>query len=162
MGSKETTYHYDGQRLPVSAADIVSSQHLTDQSFKTETIEEVYRFYRDEIEFCLWRQLLPRPATDYNPLTPQSNPAPSASLPSWESILPMDLQNRWVLQVKSHVLQDSKPDELRKCQDQLLAIKTELDGVFDFRNIDRKAQDTRVAQHQQGIQALPQKVTLGT
>jgi mediator of RNA polymerase II transcription subunit 18 len=63
--------------------------------------------------------------------------------------------------VKAHVLQDNKPDEIRKAQDQLLSIRGELDGVFDFRAIDRKVHDTRVAQQQQGVQVLPQKVTLG-
>lgn len=71
------------------------------------------------------------------------------------------MQNRWVLIVRSHVLQDNKPDEIRKAQDQLLSIKGELEGAFDFKTIDRKVHDTRIAQQQQGIQALPQKVMLG-
>jgi mediator of RNA polymerase II transcription subunit 18 len=36
-----------------------------------------------------------------------------------------------------------------------------LEGAFDFKTIDRKVHDTRIAQQQQGIQALPQKVILG-
>lgn len=71
------------------------------------------------------------------------------------------MEKRWFLLVKAHVLQDNKPDEIRKAQDQLLGIRGELDGVFDFKGIDRKVHDTRVAQQQQGIQALPQKVMLG-
>lgn len=71
------------------------------------------------------------------------------------------MQNRWILQARIHVLQDNKPDELRKAQDQLMAIRNELDGVFEFRNIDRKVHDTRVAQQPQGVQALPQKVRIG-
>lgn len=71
------------------------------------------------------------------------------------------MQNRWVLQVKSHVLQDNKPDEIRKAQDNLQSIRGELEGAFDFRSIDRKVHDTRMALQQQGIQALPQKVMLG-
>jgi mediator of RNA polymerase II transcription subunit 18, fungi type len=71
------------------------------------------------------------------------------------------MEKRWFLFVKVHVLQDNKPDEIRKAQDLLLGIRNELDGVFDFKGIDRKVHDTRVAQQQQGIQALPQKVMLG-
>lgn len=88
-------------------------------------------------------------------------PSPAARLPPWASLTPVDAQNRWVLQVKAHVLEDNKPDLLRKAQDQLLAIRTELDGVFDFRAIDRKCHDTRIIQVPQGVPVLPQKVKLG-
>ena len=129
-----------------------------------ETLEEVYRFHRDDVEFCLWRQRIIRPLEDYVPYGTRAGgeqPRPMLKLPEWESTTPVDLQNRWILQVKLHVLQDNKPDEIKKAQDQLLALRTELDGVFEFRNLDRKVFDTRVALQQQGIQALPQKVTLG-
>ena len=123
----------------------------------------MYRFYRDDIEYCLFRQYFVRPIDDYMPLehrNTQPSP-PHSTLPAWESLVPVDSQNRWILVVKAHVLQDNKPDEIRKAQDQLLSIRGELDGVFDFRTIDRKVHDTRVAQQQQGVQVLPQKVTLG-
>ncbi|KAF7558426.1 hypothetical protein G7046_g5746 [Stylonectria norvegica] len=130
--------------------------------FKTEGIEEVYHFFREEVEFCLVRDYFSRPLEDYVPLEQKTQPAvPSATLPAWEDLTPIDLEKRWYLFVKIHVLQDDKPDELRKAQDQLLAIRDELDGVIEFLSIDRKVHDTRVAQQQQGIQALPQKVTIG-
>jgi mediator of RNA polymerase II transcription subunit 18 len=71
------------------------------------------------------------------------------------------MEKRWFLHVKTHVMSDNKPDDLRKAHDQLLAIRAELEGVFDFRSIDRKVYDTRIAQQAQGIQALPQKVVIG-
>lgn len=74
---------------------------------------------------------------------------------------PVDKEKRWFLHVKAHVLQDNKPDEIRKAQDQLLAIRAELDGVFDFRLIDRKVHDTRIAQQPMGTQALPQIQKVG-
>ncbi|KAJ3541951.1 hypothetical protein NM208_g4357 [Fusarium decemcellulare] len=130
--------------------------------FKTETIDEVYRFYRDDIEFCLVRHNLVQPLTSYVPMESKTEQSlPMANLPSWEFITPVDQQKRWFLLVKAHVLQDNKPDEIKKAQDQLLKIRGELDGVFDFKSIDRKVHDTRVAQQLQGIQQLPQKVTIG-
>jgi mediator of RNA polymerase II transcription subunit 18 len=83
------------------------------------------------------------------------------SLPDWDAITAVDMQKRWLLLVKLHVLQDNKPDEIRKAQDKLSSIRAELEGAFDFKTIDRKVHDTRIAQQQQGIQALPQKVILG-
>ncbi|KND89012.1 Mediator of RNA polymerase II transcription subunit 18 [Tolypocladium ophioglossoides CBS 100239] len=131
--------------------------------FKTETIEEVYRFFRDQIEFCLTRQYFLKAIHDYTPLESRQHqpPEPLSTLPAWDSLTPVDMQNRWILQVKIHVLQDNKPDEIRKAQDQLASICGELEGSFDFKTIDRKVHDTRVAMQQQGIQALPQKVMLG-
>src|SRR5258708_1861543 len=131
--------------------------------FKTETVEEMHRFYRDDVEYCLFRQYFTRPINDYAPLESRNThpTPPHGQLPAWETLTPLDSQNRWILVVKAHVVQDNKPDEIRKAQDQLLGIRGELDGVFDFKAIDRKVHDTRVAQQQQGVQVLPQKVTLG-
>lgn len=86
---------------------------------------------------------------------------PSRGLPDWETITPLDMEKRWLLFVKINVQQDNKPDEIRKAQEQLLAITSELERVIEFKSIDRRCHDTRVAQQQQGIQALPQKVMLG-
>ncbi|KYK54291.1 uncharacterized protein DCS_06248 [Drechmeria coniospora] len=129
----------------------------------TEIIEEVYRFFRDDVEFCFTRQFFLKPIEEYTPLEgrQQAQAKPLATLPSWDALTPVDMQNRWMLQVKVHVLQDNKPDEIRKAQEQLVSIRGELDGVFDFKAIDRRVHDTRVAMQQQGIQELPQKVMLG-
>ncbi|KAI5462045.1 mediator complex, subunit Med18 [Mariannaea sp. PMI_226] len=148
---------WDQKKLPSVMRD---NQH----TLKGETIEEIYRFFREDIEFCLVRQYYPYAyAPNYAPTTPSGwvPAAPEAKLPAWENLITVDTQKRWFLFVKAHVLQDHKPDEIRKVQDQLLGIRNELDGVFDFRSIDRKVYDTRIAQQQQGIQTLPQKVMLG-
>ncbi|KFG78044.1 hypothetical protein MANI_000620 [Metarhizium anisopliae] len=122
-----------------------------------------YRFFREEIEFCLTRQYFLRSIGDYAPLESRGGqqPSPLISLPAWDAVTPVDMQNRWILLVKSHVVQDNKPDDIKLAQDQLLSIRGELEGAFDFKIIDRKVHDTRIAQQQQGIQALPQKVMLG-
>jgi mediator of RNA polymerase II transcription subunit 18 len=125
-------------------------------------VEEMYRFYRDDLEFCLSRTYFTGPINNYDRLEAMQSKLPATTLPPWTQLIPVDAQKRWLLQVKAHVLQDNKPDEIRKAQDQLLAVRTELDGVFNFRAIDRKVHDTRVAMQQQGIQVLPQKVTIGT
>jgi mediator of RNA polymerase II transcription subunit 18 len=131
--------------------------------FKTEVIDECYRFYRDDVEFCLTRQFFLRPIEDYTPVEQrQATTAPPVSqLPAFEELTPVDAQNRWVLQVKAHVMKDNDPEAPKKAQGQLEAIRVELEGVFDFKSIDRKVHDTRVAQPQQNIQVLPQRVTLG-
>ncbi|KNB01793.1 hypothetical protein FOXG_04938 [Fusarium oxysporum f. sp. lycopersici 4287] len=131
-------------------------------SIMRDNTTQVYRFYRDDIEFCLTRHYFLQPLEHYTPMeTKQQATIPMGSLPPWESLTPVDQQKRWFLQVKAHVVQDNKPDEIRKAQDQLLAVRRELDGVFEFRGIDRKVHDTRVMQQMQGVQQLPQKFTVG-
>ncbi|OAA63135.1 Mediator complex subunit Med18 [Cordyceps fumosorosea ARSEF 2679] len=131
--------------------------------FKGEVIEETYRFFRDEVEFCLCKQYIFNRIQRFAPLEQREGflSLPATHLPAWDSLTPVDVQGRWILQVKTHVLQDNKPDEIRKAQDVLMALRNELDGVFDFRPIDRKVYDTRVAMRQQAVHTLPQKVTVG-
>lgn len=146
-----------------SPADCLFLFTLTWPRFKTEVVEEMHRFYRDDVEFCLTRNYFVRPVEDHVPMASRTTqPAPPRDrLPAFQSLTPVDGQDRWVLLVKVHVLHDNKPDELRKAQDQLNGIRGELEGVFDFKAIDRKVYDTRMPQQQQGVQVLPQKVTLG-
>lgn len=126
-------------------------------------LEENYHFFRDEIEFRLTRQYFTRGIDDYTTLESRREPeiTPLSTLPGWNSITPVDSQNRWILLVKRHVTQDNKPDEIKKAQDELLSVCDELEGAFAFKVIDRKVHDTRITQQQPGIQALPQRVMLG-
>jgi len=83
-------------------------------------------------------------------------------MPAWDSLTPIDGQDRWILVVKVHVVEDNKPDELQKAQETLNGIKRELGSAFDFKSFDRKVHDTRVNQRQAaGVQVLPQKLTVG-
>ena len=67
-----------------------------------------------------------------------------------------------MVQIKIHVLQDNKPDEVRKAQEQLVALKNELEGVFQFEVIERQFLDTRVPLAVQSAPApLPQVVRAG-
>lgn len=102
------------------------------------------RFFRDELEFTLTRHYFTHPISAYQPLATKSQPTvPLSTLPAWEDLTPMDSQRRWVLQIKTHVLQDTRPDEVRRGQEALLAVMEELSGVFEFKVIDRKVHDTR-------------------
>lgn len=93
---------------------------------------------------------------DYPPAEPM-NP-----LPPWEVFNNVDNLNQWMLVVKTHVLQDNKPDEVRKAQEQLVALKNELEGVFQFEVIERQFLDTRVPLAVQSLPApLPQVVKAG-
>jgi mediator of RNA polymerase II transcription subunit 18 len=132
---------------------------LMPSRFKTETVEEMLRFFRDELEFTLTRHYLTQPITAYQPLAnKKQQTTPLSTLPAWEDLTPMDSQRRWVLQVKTHVLQDTRPDEVRRGQEALLAVLSELEGVFEFQVIDRKVHDTRAVLPQARVEPpRPQK-----
>jgi mediator of RNA polymerase II transcription subunit 18, fungi type len=108
------------------------------RSFKSEAIEEALHFFRDEVEFCLFR---------HYPLPPviADRPKPLSALPPWESLQIIDQERRWMFVVRYNVLLDSKPDEIKKGTDILMGIKKELEGVFDFKIYDRRCHDTRIA-----------------
>ena len=118
----------------------------------SDQIEQAYLFFRDDVEFTLHRHSYPQ--------HPSVSPTiPANPLPPWSGIVDVDDMHHWLLQVKMHVIQDNKPDEVRKAQEQLLAIKKELDGIFQFEVVDRQVYDSRVPLQAQGAPApLPQVV----
>jgi len=106
--------------------------------YKAEAVEEAYRFYRDEVEFCLSRHY-------HLSQHGQQRLQPGEALPPWEGLVPVDPERRWLFAARSHVLQDNVPDELKKGQELMMGIKRELEGIFDFKMYDRRCRDTRVA-----------------
>ncbi|OTB03471.1 hypothetical protein M426DRAFT_178372 [Hypoxylon sp. CI-4A] len=111
---------------------------LTDNGFrfKNEIIQESYAFVRENVEFVFSR---------YYRINLEENNSPAATLPAWADLRPVDPARKWVLNVKLNVLDDSQPDKVRKANEEILAVKAELDKLFDFKVIDRKAFDTRIA-----------------
>ncbi|KAH6684944.1 mediator complex, subunit Med18 [Plectosphaerella plurivora] len=121
---------------------------------KSEAIEEVYQFFRDDVEFVLFRHYALPPSGDGTPL---------ATVGPWETTFtPTDPGRRWIFLIKVHVLQDNKPDEILKAHEQLNSIRRELEGVFDFKTYDRRIHDTRIAVEMRNAPApLPQVMTAG-
>ncbi|KAI0837231.1 mediator complex, subunit Med18 [Hypoxylon sp. FL0890] len=110
---------------------------LNDNGFRytNEMIQESRSFVRDNVEFVFSR---------YYHL-PDSPGRPVASLPAFADLRPLDPAQKWVLNVKLNVLDDSQPDKIKKAMEELLNVKAELDKIFDFKPIDRRVFDTRIA-----------------
>ena len=131
-------------------------------SFKSEILVESKRFYRDDLEYSLKRSYHLSPMHEYSPVNPQQvSRTPSATLPSWGNMTPIDPEKRWVLNVTLHILQDNKPDDFKKAQERLIGVQKELDRVFEFKTLDRRVFDTRIPQRPQGMQSLGNKITVG-
>ncbi|KAI0181567.1 mediator complex, subunit Med18 [Hypoxylon sp. FL1284] len=110
---------------------------LTDNGFryKNEMIQESYSFVRENVEFVFTR---------YYHL-PESPGRPITTLPPWGDLRPLDPAQKWVLNVKLNVPDDSQPEKVKKAHEELLAVKAELDRLFEFRPVDRRVFDTRIA-----------------
>ncbi len=140
---------------------------LTVTRFKSETVEESYSYFRDSIEYSLVRYYLvptvatgpPGPDGGSSQPQPQPEPEPLDSLPAWDQLTPVDPAGKWILYVKTEVPEDNSPENMQKAQDELMAVREQLTGVFDFKVFDRRAHDTRIAQPVTNIPApLPQVV----
>ncbi|KAI8964723.1 mediator complex, subunit Med18 [Daldinia sp. FL1419] len=103
--------------------------------YKNEIIQESYTYVRGNVEFVLSR---------YYHL-PESEGRPLAVLPHWNDLRPVDPAQKWVLNVKMNVIDDSQPDKIKKANAELLVVKEEFEKIFDFKAIDRRVLDTRIA-----------------
>lgn len=115
-------------------------------------VEESFTYFRDNVEYSITRyyRLPPNQA-------PDGSAQPLQILPPWEELSLVDQTGAWLLVAKNSVLEDNSPEKMQKAHDELMAIREELAGVFDFKAFDRRAHDTRVAQQSNNMPApLPQ------
>ena len=76
---------------------------------------------------------------------PLQQPQPLPTLPAWDDLRPVDPAQKWILNVRLQVDEDNQPDKLQKANKELLAVKEELDRLFEFKVVDRRVLDTRIA-----------------
>ncbi|PBP18083.1 putative Mediator of RNA polymerase II transcription subunit 18 [Diplocarpon rosae] len=67
-----------------------------------------------------------------------------SQLPAFSTLLPFDSENKWILTASVLVAKGDDPQQMKKGMDQLVAIKTDFEGCFDFKAMDRHIFDTRV------------------
>lgn len=125
--------------------------------FKSEAIEESVSYFIDNIELSLVRYYHLPPQQQQQGADPSRGSQPLASLPPWTTLQPLDPSGNWMLFVRTTVLEDNSPEKVKKAQDELFAMRERLAGVFDFKAIDRRAHDTRIAQPVSNVPApMPQ------
>lgn len=65
-------------------------------------------------------------------------------LPPFSSLTPFDGEDKWILTISAKVLNGNDPDQMQQGIGELMAIKTEFEGCFDFHTVARQTLDTRV------------------
>ncbi|KAH9907842.1 mediator complex, subunit Med18 [Xylariomycetidae sp. FL2044] len=118
-----------------SQRDLLTGLAENAYGYKNELVQERYTFVRDNVEFVLSR---------YYHL-PDSPGRPVAILPAWQDLRPVDPAQKWVLNVKLSVVDDAQPEKMKKASEELLRVKAELDKLFEFKVLDRRVFDTRIA-----------------
>lgn len=104
-------------------------------TYKSEAIEESVSYYIDSVEITLVRHYR----------LPEST-QPLKALPSWSSLQLVDPSGTWILHLRTSVQEDNAYDKIKDAQDELLRIRDQLGGVFEFKTYDRRVHDTRIIQ----------------
>lgn len=68
----------------------------------------------------------------------------SAVLPDYESLVPFDSENKWIVTATVDILNASDQEHIQKGIEELVALKEAFDGYFDFPLLDRRMLDTRL------------------
>lgn len=101
-------------------------------------IQESHRFVLGNVVFDFSRYLqLP-------PNETESVSSIRSRLPVYDSLVPFDSENKWVLTASVLVFNGSNPDHMQKGIDELMTVKTDFEGCFDFQALERLVFDTRV------------------
>lgn len=78
--------------------------------------------------------------------SPESQDAtsPMGVLPPFESLEPYDAEDKWVLTASVEVQNGNDQAQIKDAIGQLMHVKAEFEGCFDFKVIERTRFDTRV------------------
>lgn len=105
------------------------------QQYTNELIQESYSFNRGDLEIVMSRYYY----------LPDSPGRPVPQLPAWADLRPVDSTRKWVLNVKLNVAEDGQPEKISKANEELMRNKAEFEKLFDFKAVDRRVFDTRIA-----------------
>ncbi|CZR59614.1 uncharacterized protein PAC_09508 [Phialocephala subalpina] len=104
--------------------------------FSNEIIQECNRFVHGNVIFEINRYLQ-LPEND----TPSSI---RTELPPYESLVPFDGDNKWILTASVLVLDGNNPEQMQKGIDELAAVMLDFEGCFNLEKRDRHIFDTRI------------------
>jgi mediator of RNA polymerase II transcription subunit 18 len=107
-----------------------------------EIIEEGYRFIQGNVIILLHRYLDIPSGLQVTANGPQANFG--TVLPSYDSLVPFDSENKWIVTARVDVLNANDQEYVQKGIDELLSVKEAFEGLFDFKVLERRMLDTRV------------------
>lgn len=105
-------------------------------------LQEGYRFTYGNVVIYLCHYLdIPK-----NPQEKENNSQATINvfLPAYESLVPFDSEDKWIITARVDVLNANDPDQVKRGTDELMSIKEVFEGCFDFQTMERMVFDTRV------------------
>jgi len=117
---------------------LLKASRLIPSRLNQEMVQESHRFVLGNVVFDFSRYLQLPPS--------ETEPVSSirSRLPAYDSLVPVDSENKWVLTASVLVFNVSNPDHMQKGIDELMTVKTDFEGCFDFQALERLVFDTRV------------------
>jgi len=115
---------------------------MTPSRLNKEIIEEGYQFSHGNVIILLHRYL-DTPSTLQQAVNCQQ-PNFSTALPAYESLIPFDSENKWIVKARVDVLNPNDQEPVQKGIDELMSFKEAFEGYFDFSVLERRMLDTRV------------------
>lgn len=111
-------------------------------SYSGDFVRESYYAYRDNVIFCLYRDLQRQEAVESSQHS-SAGVMPHV-LPEFSSLRPFDGEHKWMLMASVEVSDGNQPILMQKGLDQLNQVKQDLGGICDFVISPRQQLDTRV------------------
>ncbi|KAL2260273.1 hypothetical protein VTK26DRAFT_5759 [Humicola hyalothermophila] len=123
------------QRKIVEIADQKVEKVLSDSQFKavSNLVDESYHWWLNDVEYTLTRTFIAA-------LDSSDQAASQQQVPNIAGLEPP--ADFWLLYVRSRV--ESTPERMQQAHAQLVRIREQLMGVFDFKVFDRRCHDSRV------------------
>ncbi|KAL5345920.1 hypothetical protein ACLOAV_008950 [Pseudogymnoascus australis] len=123
----------DEPKLPSLLRSIKYTHH-------SQSLREIYNFYRDNVTFTLSRELQRR-QQDGVMGTEGSVPQASSDIRDY---IPFDGENKWVLKASVEVTDEKEGPLVQRGIEELLKVQSDLAGLYEFSILDRAVLDTRV------------------
>lgn len=117
-----------------------ASISLTHPRHYSESLREIYNFYRDNVTFTLSRELQ-RKLQNGVMETDGSTPQASSDIRDY---IPFDGENKWVLKASVEVTDEKEGPLVQRGIEELLKVQSDLAGLYEFSILDRAVLDTRV------------------
>ncbi|KFY34915.1 hypothetical protein V494_06365 [Pseudogymnoascus sp. VKM F-4513 (FW-928)] len=133
VNSRLVVHIPDEPKLPSLLRSIKYTHH-------SESLREIYNFYRDNVTFTLSRQLQ-RKQQDGVMETEGSVLQASSDIRDY---IPFDAENKWVLRASVEVTDEKEGPLVQRGIEELLKVQSDLAGLYDFSILDRAVLDTRV------------------
>lgn len=105
-------------------------------------LQEGHRFIYGNVVIYLCRYLdIPNNLQENGDNSPATI---NVALPPYESLLPFDSEDKWIITARVDVLNANDPDQVKRGTDELISIKEAFEGCFEFQTMERMVFDTRV------------------